>query len=98
MRANAEAVGDGLKNFFFFLNTVATPPPPRLVNERAVRRVHQANDAVIDVTGQLGFKVSDAVARAKGRQAGRGRRRIFTSLGVRDVNPEVTVLFVAGKA
>src|SRR5215469_4806899 len=57
MRAHAEAVGDRLETFLLLVDAVARAPPPRLMDERPMRGIHEANDAVIDVHGHLGLQV-----------------------------------------
>ena len=58
--AHAKAFGDGLEALGFFANAGARTPPPRLVDEGSVGRVHKADDAVIDVAGQVGGEESGA--------------------------------------
>ena len=59
--AHAKAVGDGLEILLLLVNAVAIAPPPRLMNEGAVGRVHEADDAVIDADGHLGLQVGEFV-------------------------------------
>jgi len=47
--------------FFLFVNTVPAAPPPRLMDERPVRGIHEANDAVIDAHGHVGGEVGEFV-------------------------------------
>ena len=61
MRAHAKAVGDGFEILFLFVNAVLRAPPPCLVDEGAVGRVHQADDAVIDADGHFGLQVGELV-------------------------------------
>ena len=65
VRAHAEPFGDGLEALGLFANAGAGTPPPGLVDKRPMRRVHQADDAVVDVAGQVGGEVRGAVARAE---------------------------------
>src|ERR1700728_250047 len=50
------------------------------MNKRSVRRIHQANDAVIDVAGQIGHKVSGMKALSELRNLG-NRREIRKAAG-----------------
>jgi len=63
--AHAEAPGDGLKAFGFLADAGTRTPPPGLMDERAVRRVHETDDAVIDVARQVGGEVGCAIAWAE---------------------------------
>ena len=47
VRAHAESVGNRLERFLFFADAAAAAPPPRLVHEGTMRRVHQTDDAGI---------------------------------------------------
>ena len=47
------------------MNAVAGAPPPRLMNEWSVSRVHKANDAVVDADWHLGLQISELVLVAK---------------------------------
>ena len=71
MRGHAEAVGDWLEILVLLVNAVLLPPPPRLVHERPVRRVHQADDAVVDVAGEVGDEIRSLVFFAEGGDAWR---------------------------
>ena len=51
VRAHAKAFRDRLETLGLFADTRTRAPPPRLMNKRPVRWVHQPNDAVIDVAG-----------------------------------------------
>ena len=46
----------------------ARAPPPRLVHERPMRRVHQPDDAVVHIAGQIGGEVRRAKSLAELRQ------------------------------
>src|SRR6516162_3222677 len=65
MRTHPEAVWNRLKSFRFFVNAGFTPPEPRLVHERPVRRIHQADDSMIDVRWQFAFEPRDLVSLAE---------------------------------
>src|SRR5208282_1795267 len=70
--AHAKSKGNGFKVFLLFVNRLLRAPPPRLVNEGAVRGVHQADDAVVDGAGQIGSEIGEFVVRAEFRNC-RGR-------------------------
>ena len=65
VRAHAKAVGDGLEVLLLLVNAVLGAPPPGLVNERAVRGVHEADDAVVDADGHFGLQVGELVFAAE---------------------------------
>ena len=69
MRAHAETHGDRLKVLLLLVDAVAAPPPPRLVNKWSVRRIHEADDAVVHTTGQFGSQVGDIVHAAETRDS-----------------------------
>jgi hypothetical protein len=76
MRTHAEALRDRLKGLLFLVNGIAAAPPPGLVDKRTVRRVHEADDAVVDTAGQVGGQVGDFVFVAEGGHAWYGKGRI----------------------
>src|SRR5271154_933175 len=111
MRAHAKPVGNGLEVFCLLMNAVAATPPPGLMNERSVRGVHEANDAVVDADGHVGGEVGELVLAAgrfpellseffdlrRGNWSGGGlseSRALRT--GLRNVNPDETVLLLTG--
>ena len=57
--AVAEGI-DGFEAFGFFVDACGRAPPPGLVHEGAVRGVHEADDAVVDVAGEIGGEVRGA--------------------------------------
>ena len=61
MRAHAKAVGDGLEILLLLVNAVLRAPPPCLMDERAVRGIHEADDAVIDADRHFGLQVGELV-------------------------------------
>ena len=83
VRGHAEAFRDGLEVLVFFVDACAAAPPPGLVDEGAVRGIHEADDAVVDVAGEIGDEVGGAELcrrtwEARGRAGGwrrSGRRR-----------------------
>src|SRR5712692_873483 len=95
MSANTEAVGYGFEHLLFLVDAPATSPPPSLVDERSVSGIHEADDSVIDVTGQIRRKMGDAVTWAEDRQPGRGRDRLVARGGLRHVYPDVAILLFA---
>src|SRR5258708_21628999 len=50
-------------------------PPPCLVDEGAVRRIHQADDAVVDGARQVGGEIGEFVMLAEFRNVGGGSGR-----------------------
>ena len=65
MRRHAKALRDGLEVLLFFVDAVPGPPPPCLVHERPVRRIHQADDAVVHIAGQIGSQMRAAIPLAE---------------------------------
>ena len=97
---HAEALRDGLEVLFLFMDACLLAPPPGLVNKRTMSRVHQADDAVIDVAGQVGGEMRAAEARSE--LGDFGRRRLLagtdaSGAGLRDVDPGVSVALFAGE-
>ncbi len=92
VRTHPEAVRNRLELFLFFVNAAAAPPKPRLVHERPVRRIHQSDDSVIDVSGQIAGQMRDLVFRAEGCQL-RRRRHAFrhARAGRSHIDPDVAV-------
>src|SRR5438132_1324504 len=104
VRAHAKAVRDRLKILLLFVDAMAAAPPPRLVNKRPVRRIHQPDDTVVHATWQLGGEVRDLVFVAEGRHAWcwNGRLACFGETGprlgrLRNEDPDVVVVLLAGK-
>src|SRR5690348_4577648 len=97
MRPDAEARRNRLEHLLLLMNAPLTAPPPRLVNEGAVRRVHQSDDSVVDAQWQVGGEAGDAVLAAEDGETGRRLFRLAAGARVRHVNPNVSVLLFAGK-
>ena len=76
MRAHAETIGNRLELFLLFVNAGAFAPEPGLMHERAVRRIHQADDALVDMRGKVAGEMRDFVSFAEDGKSGRRRRRI----------------------
>ena len=94
---HAEALRNGLEALGFFANGAARAPPPGLVDEGSVGGVHEANDAVIDVAGEIGGEVGGAVFFAEFGERGQLRCfDLFAGSRAGDVDPRVAVLFHAG--
>src|SRR5215472_867051 len=102
MRRHAESLRDGLEILFLFVDAVSRTPPPGLMDKRSVRRVHEANDAVVDADWHFGLQVGELVLLAELFDGGSG----FAGLGgfgktctgkarIRDVNPDEIVLLFA---
>src|SRR5690349_13341123 len=78
MRAHAEAVRDRLELLLLFVNAVPGAPPPRLMHKWSVRRVHQADDAVIDAARQIGAEICGLIFVAEHWHAWRFERGLRT--------------------
>jgi len=104
VRTHAEAVGNRLKRFLLFTNAAPAAPPPGLMHEGAMRRVHQANDSRVHAAREVGGKMCDAIALTEFRQLRNGRNRGSIhlpdgqALGVREIYPHISIAFFAGKA
>src|SRR3981189_786039 len=80
-------------------------PPPRLMDEGAVRGIHQADDSVIDGAGQVGGEIREFVVLAEFRNlgGGSGRGRGFREsgagwAGIGNEDPDEVVALFAGIA
>ena len=86
MGRHAEAVvvsvgaDDGFEALGFFVDAGGRAPPPGLVNEGAVRGVHEADDAVVDVAGEVGGEMRGAEAFCEFGQGGDGWEVASTSV------------------
>ena len=105
MRRHAEAgvaslvlvVADWLELLLLGMDAAAAAPPPRLMHERPMRRIHQPDDAMIDVAGQVRRDVCRAVARRELRDL-RHWRKLSTAAArarLRKINPGVAVALLA---
>ncbi len=96
MRAHPESVRNWLELLFFFVDAVPAPPVPRLMHKWPVRRVHQSDDALIDVRGQLAIEMRNPVFLGENSQIRRGRNLFRQSRsGTIHVNPEISVALFA---
>src|ERR1019366_3144827 len=60
----------------FFVDALALPPPPGLVNEWAVGRIHQADDAVVHTDRHVGGEIGGFVFADEFRHFRSGKRRL----------------------
>src|ERR1700739_3120630 len=101
MRAHAEAFKNRLEALGFFADAGPGSPPPGLVNEGSVRRIHEADDAMIHIAWQVGGKVSGAEARTEFDEVGDGPSlcclTFSTGAGTSDIHPGVTVALITGE-
>src|SRR6266700_445714 len=105
MRTHAKAVGNRLEVLLLFMNAVLRAPPPGLMNERAVRGIHQSDDSVIDIYWHLGLQVSNVEFAAELFNLRSGIRSFLrfgetcaSEARVRDIYPYKVVLLFAGIA
>src|SRR6516225_2328027 len=97
MGSNAEAGWNGLEHFLLLVNAPPAPPPPSLVDERPMRRIHQPDDPVVDAQRQIGGQTRDSVRRTEDGEAWRRFLRFAAGARKRHVNPDVAILLFAGK-
>src|SRR5439155_12762454 len=101
VRLDTKAVGNGLEHLLLLVDAVPAPPPPGLMNEWTMGGVHQPDDAVVDVAGQLRCQPGNPIRRAEYREA-RHRRRSVLLLGMppglRNIRPAISVLLLAREA
>jgi hypothetical protein len=102
VRAHAKAKIDGLEDFLLFVNGIAAAPPPCLVDERSVRRIHQPDNAVIHAAGQVGRQIGKFVFLAEGwntRRACGGLCTLRESRSrwrrLRNKDPDEAIIFFA---
>src|SRR5262249_16409782 len=103
--AHPETMGNRLKGLLLLMNAMPAPPPPCLMHERSVRRIHQADDSVIDTHRHVRSEIGNLVLVAEDWNAWHREPRLsyFAGPGSRrtrfgNVNPDVIVLFGASKA
>ena len=97
MRPHAKAVGNRLEDLLFLVDAAASPPPPRLVHEWPVSRVHQPDNAVVDAARQVSKQLLPLVGVAEDRQSGR-RLPSRPRPRMRHVYPDVAVMLLGRKA
>src|ERR1700742_1860096 len=94
MRRHAEALRDRLEGFVLLVNAGAGAPPPCLVDEGSVCRIHQPDNAVVHVAGQIGGEMRRSAFVTETRQQWR-RRQVFraqaAAVFIRYVDPGVAV-------
>src|SRR5262249_1271790 len=98
-----KSIRDRLEVLLLLMNAVARSPPPCLVDEWAVSRVHQTDDSVIDADWHFGLEICQLVFRTElfngwSRLASLGRLGETCARGRRigDVDPDEIVLLLAG--
>src|ERR1700756_5389969 len=98
MSGHAESLRDRLEVLVLLVNAGAGAPPPRLMDKRAVGRVHQADDAVVHVAGQIGGEVGRPGFPGEARQR-RWFGEVFgaqaAAAGIGYVHPGVAVALYA---
>src|SRR5713101_9655768 len=97
MRAHAKSLRNRLELLFLRVNAAPAAPEPRLVHEWPMRWVHQADDSVVDMRGQLARQMRNLVFFAEHRERG-SRSNFFRQPRSRcvHVHPNVAVAFLAG--
>src|ERR1017187_10055057 len=103
MRGHAEAAVDGLELFLLLVDTLLRTPPPGLMNEGTMRRIHEPDDAVVHVTRQISPKMRAAITLAElgnlwNRRQFRGIIHAqLASARLRNVHPHMAVALLARK-
>src|ERR1700761_4764995 len=98
MRGHAESLRDRLEVLVLLVNAGAGAPPPRLVDEGAMGRIHQTDDAVVHVAGQVGREMGRPGSSSEARQRwwfGQVFGAQAATAGIRYVDPCVAVAFDA---
>src|SRR3984885_16101254 len=99
MRRHAETLRDRLEVFALLVNAGAGAPPPCLMDEGTVCRIHQPDNAVVHVAGQIGGEMRGTAFVTETRQQW-WRRQVFGAQAaaacIRDVDPGVAVALHAG--
>src|SRR5690242_4453041 len=87
----------------FFVDTFALTPPPSLVNEGPMSRIHKSDDSVVDADRHIGSQVSGPVLAAEFfyfrhvyRRIGSLRKACSARPRLMHENPDVGVAFLAG--
>src|ERR1700759_5230253 len=98
VRTHAKAIGNRLELFGFVANAVPSAPPPCLVDERAVRGIHEPDDGLIDSAGEISPKLHRLMPCTESgqfRDRRRGLRRSAFRIG--HENPDIAVAFFTTK-
>ncbi len=100
MRCHAEPLRDRLEALLLFVDARLFPPPPRLMHKRPMSRIHQTDDPVIHIAGQIGGEMLAPIALAELRQFRHRRQRRILRLHtpaarLRHVDPRVAVTLLA---
>ena len=81
------------------MDTRPTAPPPRLMHKRPMRRVHQPDNAMVDIAGQVSHQMRAAISLGKFRHLRHRRQRIShpPRPRLRNINPRITIPLLARK-
>ncbi|CAE6715881.1 hypothetical protein NSPZN2_11445 [Nitrospira defluvii] len=95
VRHHPEPVGDGLEGLCLVVHAGLGSPPRALVDEGAVRGIHEPDDAVVDGTIQDRGDLDHAIGRGRQRKARQFRYRLIRPLRIGQIHPHVPVCFLA---
>jgi len=101
MRQHPKPLRNRLKVFLLLVNTSPASPPPRLMHKRPMRRIHQPDDAVIDIARQISHKMRTPKPRRELRQLRHRRQLTPNPAGThgRHINPRIAIpLFTRKRA
>ena len=73
MRTHPKPIRNRLKLLLLLVNAVPAAPVPRLMHKRPMRRVHQADNPLIDMRRQLASKMREPILLAENAQLGSRR-------------------------
>jgi len=76
VRAHPKTIRNRLELFFLLVNAMPTPPVPRLMHKRPVRRIHQSNNPLVHMRRQLASQMRNPIFLAERRQFRRGQGTI----------------------
>ena len=76
VRTHPKSIRNRLELFFLLVNAMPTPPVPRLMHKRPVRRIHQSNNPLVHMRRQLASQMRNPIFLAECRQFRRGQGTI----------------------
>ncbi len=101
MRRHAKSIRNRLEVLFLLVDRSLFPPPPSLMHKRPMRRVHQSDNAVVHIAGQVSGQMRAAILRAELRSF--RNRRLFScprpsGSRLRNIHPRISIALFARKS